>query len=136
MLKTRFMETEIFTLCDFAQDAGGKLTIVGTFDQIGSKTFPVVHPSCSLACRLRFSEKEKGVHDFKLRLVDVNGKEIFPSIEGNINVGIAANNQYAAINIVGNLNQLKFEKEGRYSFELYVDGSWVTGLPLNLVKAG
>ena len=130
------METEIFTLCDFAQDAGGKLTIVGTFDQIGSQTFPVIHPSCSLACRLRFSEKEQGVHDFKLRLVDVKGKEVIPSIEGNINVGMAANSQYAAINIVGNLNQLKFEKEGRYSFELYVDGNWVTGLPLNLVKAG
>jgi hypothetical protein len=130
------METEIFTLCDFAQDAGGKLTIVGTFDQIGSKTFPVIHPSCSLACRLRFSEKETGVHDFKLRLVDSKGKEVIPSIEGSINVGMTANSQYAAINIVGNLNQLKFEKEGRYSFELYVDGNWVTGLPLNLIKAG
>ena len=130
------METEIFTLCDFAQDAGGKLTIVGTFDQIGSQTFPVTHPSCSLACRLRFSEKESGVHDFRLRLVDSKGKEVIPSIEGNINVGIAAKSQYAAINIVGNLNQLKFEKEGRYSFELYVDGDWVTGLPLNLIKTG
>ena len=128
------METEIFTLCDFAQDAGGKLTIVGTFDQIGSKIFPVVHPSCSLACRLRFSEKESGEHDFTLKLVDSKGKEVIPSIEGKINVAIPANIKYSAINIVGNLNQLKFEKEGRYSFELYVDGNWVTGLPLNLIK--
>ena len=128
------METEIFTLCDFAQDAGGKLTIVGTFDQIGSKTFPVVHPSCSLACRLRFAEKESGEHDFTLKLVDAKGKEVIPSIEGKINVAIPPNIKYSAINIVGNLNQLKFEKEGRYSFELYVDGNWVTGLPLNLIK--
>jgi len=83
------METEIFTLCDFAQDAGGKLTIVGTFDQIGSQTFPIVHPYCSLACRLRFSEKETGVHDFKLKLVDSTGKNIISPIEGNINVGMA-----------------------------------------------
>jgi len=130
------METEIFTLCDFAQDAAGKLTIVGTFDQIGSKTFPLVHPSCSLACRLRFSEKEAGTHDFKVRLVDSSGKEVIPSIEGNINVSVPPNVRYAAINIVGNLNQLRFEKEGRYSFELYVDGNWVTGLPLNLIKIG
>jgi hypothetical protein len=128
------METEIFTLCDFAQDTAGKLTIVGTFDQIGSPVFPVVHPSCSLACRIRFSEKEMGLHDFRLRLIDSKGKEVIPAIEGNINVGIPPNSQYAAINIVGNLNQLKFEREGRYSFELYIDGSWVTGLPLNLVK--
>jgi hypothetical protein len=130
------METEIFTLCDFAQDAGGKLTIVGTFDQIGSATFPVIHPACSLACRLRFSEKESGVHDFKLKLVDASGKNVIKPIEGNINVAIPPKVQYSAINIVGNLNQLKFEKEGRYSFELYVDGDWVTGLPLNLIKTG
>src|SRR5215510_8168129 len=101
------METEIFTLCDFAQDAGGKLTIVGTFDQIGSKTFPLVHPSCSLACRLRFSEKETGPHQFRIRLVDLKGTEVIPAIEGTINVGMPANANYAAINIVGNLNQLK-----------------------------
>ena len=130
------METEIFTLCDFAQDAGGKLTIVGTFDQIGSATFPVVHPACSLACRLRFSEKESGVHDFKLKLVDAGGKNVIAPIEGNINVVIPPKVQYSAINIIGSLNQLKFEKEGRYSFELYVDGDWVTGLPLNLIKTG
>jgi len=128
------METEIFTLCDFAQDAAGKLTIVGTFDQIGSKIFPLVHPSCSLACRLRFSDKEAGSHNFRIRLVDLNGKEVIPPIEGTINVGMPANANYAAINIVGNLNQLKFDKEGRYSFELYVDDNWQTGLPLNLIK--
>jgi hypothetical protein len=128
------METEIFTLCDFAQDAGGKLTIVGTFDQIGTRTFPVIHPSCSLACRLRFAEKEAGQHNFKVRLVDSNNKEIIPSIEGTINVSIPQAAGYAAINIVGNLNQVRFEKAGRYSFELYVDGNWVTGLPVNLVQ--
>jgi hypothetical protein len=128
------METEIFTLCDFAQDAGGKLTIVGTFDQIGSKTFPVVHQSCSLAIRLRFASKETGEHAFRLKLVDAAGKNIIAPIEGNINVA-NAQREYAGLNMVVNLNQLKFEKEGRHSFELYIDDDWVTGLPLTLVKA-
>jgi hypothetical protein len=70
-------ETEIFTLCDFAQDAGGKLTIVGTFDQIGSQTFPsFIRPaSCWLAaCVFR---KKKGIHDFKLRLWMQKAKRSF-----------------------------------------------------------
>jgi len=129
------MEIEIFTLADFAQDNHSKLTIVGTFDSIQSKVFPCQHPACSIAIRLRFSEKESGVHSFKLKLSDSKGKEIIPPIEGNINALASANNQYSAINIVVNLNQLKFEKEGRYSFELYMDGDWATGLPLNLIKA-
>lgn len=128
------MEIEIFTLADFAQDNNSKLTIVGTFDSIQSRQFPCIHPACAIATRLRFSEKETGAHDFKLKLNDASGKEIIPPIAGNINVMVPPGNQYSAINIVVNLNQLKFEKEGRYSFELYIDDNWSTGLSLNLIK--
>ena len=126
------MEIEIFTLADFAQDNNSKLTIVGTFDSIQAKQFPVAHPACTIACRLRFSEKETGQHDFKLRLIDGTGKETIQPIEGNINIAAPPNGQFSTINFVINFNQLKFEKAGRYSFELYLDGDWKSGLPLFL----
>lgn len=126
------MEIEIFTLADFAQDNNSKLTIVGTFDSIQSKQFPVQHPACTIACRMRFSIKEVGSHDFRLRLIDASGKETIKPIEGNINIGTPPNGQFASINIVINFNQLQFEKAGRYSFELYIDGDWKSGLPLFL----
>lgn len=126
------MEIEIFTLADFAQDNHSKLTIVGTFDAIQAKQFPVLHPACTIACRLRFADKEAGNHDFKLRLIDTSGKEIIQPIQGNININQAANGQFSSVNIVINFNQLKFEKTGRYSFELYIDGDWKSGLPLFL----
>lgn len=129
------MEIEIFTLADFAQDNQSKLTVVGTFDSIQSKQFPVQHPSCSIACRLRFGTKETGSHEFKLRLIDESGKETIQPVEGNINIGDPPNGQFSTINIVINFNQLQFEKEGRYSFELYLDGDWKSGLPLFLNKA-
>ncbi|MGH2552954.1 MAG: DUF6941 family protein [Chitinophagaceae bacterium] len=129
------MEIEIFTLADFAQDNNSKLTIVGTFDSINTKQFPAVHPACTVASRLRFSAKESGEHNFKLRLIDSKAKEIIQPIEGNINIGIPPNGQLASINIVVNFNQLKFETEGRYSFELYIDGDWKSGLPLFLNQA-
>ncbi len=128
------MEIEIFTLADFAQDNNSKLTIVGTFDSIYSKTFPFVHPSCSVATRLRFSAKEAGEHDFRLRLIDAEGKELIQPIQGNINIPVPANGQLTSINVVANFAQMKFEKAGRYSFELYLDGEWKTGLPLFLNK--
>lgn len=126
------MEIEIFTLADFAQDNNSKLTIVGTFDSINSKQFPAQHPACSLSCRLRFAAKEAGPHDFKLRLINADGKEVIQPIEGNINIGNPPNGQFASVNLVINFNQLQFEKPGRYSFELYVDGDWKSGLPLLL----
>lgn len=130
------MEIEIFTLSDFAQDNNSKLTIVGTFDSIQAKQFPVQHPACTVACRMRFGIKEVGSHDFKLRLIDAAGKEIITPIEGNINIGTPPNGQFASINIVVNFNQLQFEKAGRYSFELYIDGDWKSGLPLFLNQVG
>ena len=126
------MEIEIFTLADFATDNNSKLTIVGTFDSINTKQFPIQHPSCSIACRLRFAAKETGEHSFKMRLIDTNAKEIIKPIEGNITIGDPPNGQFSSINMVINFNQLQFEKAGRYSFELYIDGEWKSGLPLFL----
>lgn len=126
------MEIEIFTLADFAQDNNSKLTIVGTFDSIQSKQFPVQHPACAIACRLRFAAKETGTHDFKLRLIDAIGNEIIQPIEGNVNIGMPPNGQLASVNFVINFSQLKFDGPGRYSFELYIDGDWKSGLPLFL----
>jgi hypothetical protein len=128
------MEIEIFTLADFAQDNNSKLTIVGTFDNINAKQFPVQHPSCAIACRLRFAAKEAGPHAFKLRLIDAAGKETIQPIEGDINIGEPVNGQFTTINIVVNFNQLQFAATGRYSFELYIDGDWKSGLPLFLNK--
>ena len=126
------MEVEIFTLCDFAQDNNSKLTIVGTFDSINARQFPVTHPICSIACRLRFAAKESGAHHFRLRLIDTSGKEIIQPVQGEINIAPPSNSQFASINIVINFNQLQFEKPGRYSFELYLDDDWRSGLPLFL----
>jgi len=129
------MEIEIFTLADFAQDNNSKLTIVGTFDSIQAKQFPVNHAACAIACRLRFGARETGEHAFRLRLIDAGGKEIIQAIEGNINIGVPANGQFSSINIVVNFNQLKFDNPGRYSFELYIDGDWKSGLPLFMNEA-
>lgn len=129
------MELEIFTLADFAQDNNSKLTVVGTFDSINSKQFPVAHPACSIACRIRFGASETGGHELKLRLINEEGKEIIQPIEGNITIGTPPNGQVATVNVVINFNQLQFEKPGRYSFELYIDGEWRSGLPLFLHQA-
>ena len=124
------MEIEIFTLCDFAQDNNSKLTVVGTFDSIHSKQFPFVQAMFSVACRLRFAEKEVGQHDMRLRFIDGEGKELIKPIEGQMNIPQPKNGQYSAVNLVFNFNQVKFDKDGRYSFELYINDEWESGLPL------
>ncbi len=52
------MQTAIFTLCDAATVAGGKLNILGSFDTIGADFFPCNHSLCAVACKLRFDVGE------------------------------------------------------------------------------
>lgn len=129
------MEVEIFTICDHAQDLGGKLFIIGTFDTLFAQEYPLVHPNFSIAGRLRFSEKELGTRQMKLIVTDPNGKNLVNAIEGQIQISkpnsIA---DYVSTNFVINLNQIKFDLPGLYKFELHIDGEWKTGLKLNAVK--
>lgn len=132
------MEVEIFTLCEFAHTyEGNKLTIVGTFDGISAQQFPVQHPTCSLAVKLRFAESEAGQHTLLIKMVNDKGTAVFPELQGNIDVGrpqVAG--QHAAVAMAIHLNQIPFERAGRYSFELHIDGEWRAGLPLLVSKVG
>ncbi|RYY97720.1 MAG: hypothetical protein EOO11_10065 [Chitinophagaceae bacterium] len=129
------MEIEIFTICDHAQDTGGKLFIIGTFDMINSPAFPMVYPAFTIAGRMRFSRKEIGEHSFRIRALDPQGKELIQPIEGQIGIGEPAPfADYASTNFVINLQQVKLEYPGTYTFELYIDEEWKTGLKLMAIK--
>jgi hypothetical protein len=128
------MEIEIFTLCDYAQDNNGKLIIVGTFDSIQSKIFPAKHPACSIACRLRFSKKEHGPHSISVRFIDQENNELVQPLEAELMIHPPKIGEHSTINFVINYNNIEFKNPGRYSFELYLDGEWTSGLPLYLSK--
>jgi hypothetical protein len=128
------MEVEIFTLCDHAQDFNSKLVIVGTFDTIFSAQFPLTYSNFAIAGRLRFSNKEVGQHDFKIRLINAEGQEIIPNLEGNMGIQKNPLAEHSTVNFAINLNNLQFPQAGRYSVELYIDSEWKTGLPLILIK--
>ena len=128
------MEIEIFTLCDFAQDNGGKLIIVGTFDSLGAKNFPVRHPACSVACRMRFAKKEFGPHTITIRFIDQQNNELVQPLEAEIMVEQPKVGDHSTINLVINYNNIEFKSPGRYSFDLSLDGEWRSGLSLNVSK--
>lgn len=128
------MEVEIFTLSDYAENYHGKMIIMGTFDVIHSQNFPHRQPLCALSMRLRFSDNEAGTHDLMFRIIDgegneiakVNGDFVIPNPDPRIG--------YSTFNHVVKFGNLEFKKPGRYSIELYLDGEWKTGLPVNLLK--
>ncbi|RYZ53797.1 MAG: hypothetical protein EOP49_06570 [Sphingobacteriales bacterium] len=129
------MEIEIFTLCDFAQEWGGKLFINGTFDMINARSFPTTLNACTIAGKLRFSNKETGEHEFRLKIVDSTGKDLVQPIQGNINVPESpAFIDYSTIHFAVNLMQFQIPAAGSYAIELYLDGEWESGLKLTAVQ--
>ena len=128
------MEIELFTLCDYAQDNNGKLTIVGTFDRLYARSFPVVHSHMSVVTRLRFPAEKEGHHQIKIRLTDNEGKEMLQPVEGSFTTSLTSGMLYAPVNLVFNFINIQFKSAGRYAFEMYVDGEWQSGLSLFIMQ--
>lgn len=124
------MKVELFALCDFAADYGGKLTVVGTFDSIFAKQMPAVHAHCCLAVKLRFEKIEEGQKRVRLSISDDDGKAVLPPMEIPINVVMPPEARSNTIQVVANIAGMKIETYGEYSIDLALDGRHEGSIPL------
>lgn len=108
-------------VCDTATiDAGGKLNVMGIFDNIASREFPCVHPSFTYVAGLRFERSEVGKHPFILSFVDYDGKELIPKLDGETDIQSACTH-----NIIFKLNNILFPSPTTYQIDLVVDKHFV-----------
>jgi hypothetical protein len=127
------MKTELFTLCDFAQENGGKLTIVGTFDTIIAREFPCIHPHLSIVIRIRYDLWEFGGHSFRIETRDLDGGMNIEPVSGHIEVK-GVGNASAVSHLVFSISNLQFKSSGVINFVLYIDDKEMTSIPLYLRK--
>jgi hypothetical protein len=123
------MDVEAFLLCDAATDQQGKLNVLGAFDTVFAKEVPVVHPACAVAARIRFSKVEQGEHTVRICVIDQDGKEVVPKLDGKISVRVAQDVGSAVVNLVLNFQRLKLPAYGEYSIDLAIDGQQKASLP-------
>ncbi|MBL8022664.1 MAG: hypothetical protein JNK54_00075 [Elusimicrobia bacterium] len=124
------MKIEIFALCDAATEGGGKLNVLGAFDVIGVPELPLVHPSCAVAIRIRFKRIEVGAHRVKVAVVDEDGRPSVPPFETTVEIRPLEGDESSVANLILNFQQLRFDKFGRYSVDLAVDGRQEGALPI------
>jgi len=127
------MKIELFTFCDFAQENGGKLTIVGTFDTIISRNFPCVHPQLSVVIRIRFDLWEFSGHTFRIETRDIEGELGMDPINGKIDVK-GVGNATAVSHLVFTINNLHCKTSGMVNFTLFMDDKEVGSIPLYIRK--
>jgi hypothetical protein len=123
------MVTEVFVMCDGANDSHGKLNILGAFDMIVAGEFPFVHPHCTIALRLRYDHTDGQESVIRLILQNAAGDTVLTSIDTTIKRAASAN-PTASANLIVNINALRFEKPDDYSIMLQVDGMPAAIIPL------
>ncbi|HON89614.1 MAG TPA: hypothetical protein P5519_02860 [Spirochaetia bacterium] len=128
------MIVELFSVCDFAQDVMGKLTLVGVFDSISVKNFPAVHPLLSIAIRIRYTIFEQGKHDVRIEIKDTQNRELVPAFQSSITIS-AMNSDSVCTNLTLNLMNLKFDYETTWRITLFIDAQERANIPLYIRKA-
>lgn len=128
------MNIEAFLLCDCATDQMGKLNVLGAFDSLYLREMPGFHPTCAVAARVRFTKIEAGDHQIRLNIIDADGKRVGPDLKGGIKVSFGEKADTTAVNIILNIQKLKFEKYGHHRIDLAIDGQLRNSLPLYVKK--
>ena len=127
------MDIQVAVLCGAATDSGGKLNLLGAFDTIQAQELPAVHPFCSVALRVTFTNAEEGSHQLQLNFVNDDGQSVMPSIELPVEIALPEDNHFITCNFIVNIQQLKFDAPGFYAIDVNLDGKLQTSIPL-LVK--
>jgi len=106
------MHASIFTLCEYAQEARGRLVIAGTFDSVGVPQFPLAR-ICVVAMRLHFVSGDEGEVTLHFVVEDESGAPVEDPIPLKLNVQLAEGSKFTTRNLILNL-PLQLAKAGQY----------------------
>lgn len=119
------MEVRVFTLCDGAYNYNGKLTIVGTVDNIKVPKTPTL-ATIGIAAKIALAPNETGKKNVTINFKTINGELMMPEIafeaETKDNLVIA-----------GMIDSLNIKEVGDCVVELTI-GKTLLSLPFKIVK--
>ena len=107
----------------------GKTNIFAMFDKIRGDNYPAVYARAYLYARLEFAVAETGkTYDCIIRQIDPDGRTVetvsipldIPTIESGVSMG----------DIVATFQMLKFDRSGKYIFDISVQGKRLITFPM------
>lgn len=108
-------------LCDqvIVDKFTGKKTLVGIFENINARKFPIHHPSIHVYANLTDA---KGTYKIKVAIDDLStGTEVGEAVIPELTL----NDRLQTNEIIMNLQGLRFEHEGKYALNLYINSEIV-----------
>lgn len=127
------MNTDFAFICDFAE-ATAKINALGIgFDTIVAAQLPMRHPHFSLVMQLRASTVEAGQKKIQVNLVDEDGRDVIPAIQGQFNLPRTEGRTHSIGRFVMEFNAVEFKNYGQYTVTVAVEGLEVASIPFRVI---
>ena len=129
------MHVDYAFICDYAE-ARDKVNALGIgFDTIYAQKLPARHPHFSVVLQLRFSLTEVGSKSVKVHLIDADGKDVIPPVNGNIQVnppqlGVLE----STARLVMEFGNVEFKEYAHYSVKVNLEGQEVVSIPIRVAQ--
>ena len=121
------MRTTILTLCDFAKEYNGQLSITGTFNQIRSSVFPTEPLTFFIAMQFFLKENIIGDHIVSLTVKNnATGLDLLKPQEFKLNVAPSESgnlDEALITNLILNLEKVSFKEPGSFNIKVVSDGN-------------
>lgn len=112
---------------DVRQEVGGKLSLMGLFENIYAPKFPAVHPR--LAVITEWSDA-KGEFEVVMRLLSPDRTQTLRETRTKMTLG-GVNFRHRDVSV--HLN-VEFKSPGSYWIENYLDGELINSIPLRVIQ--
>ena len=96
---------------------------------------PVQRPMMVLVAQVSFAHDEVGAHGLAIRVIDADGGNILPPVDGQITFNAPDEALSPVAQVVVELNLVTFPRFGVYSVELAIDGRSIASLPIEVLPA-
>lgn len=117
------MQVRLAALADWAATTEhGKLVIAGVMDTVIVRELPATHPSMALAVRMVAEPGEARSHMLTMRLVDPDGLDVIPPVNGQIEFGEPHPTEGARAQVVLNMPGVTFKVAGAHRMDILLDG--------------
>src|SRR5512143_3855797 len=112
---------------DIRQEMGGKLSLMGLFENIYAQKFPAVHPRIAILSEWSGGQREFGI---KMRIMAPEGKTVIRETKSKMTLN-GVNYKHRDVSL--HLN-VEFKAPGTYWVENYLDDELINSIPLNVVQ--
>lgn len=128
------MQIEIFTIADAATVSGGKLNLLGSFDQLIARTFPAHHDASVVVCKLRLEHEDSGDHALALHIIDPDGVDVIAPSNTVFTSEIPDEGTGDHVHL-WHILEFPLAKPGVFYIDAMVDGVLIARTPLHVVQA-